>query len=383
MRRALLLVAAILIAFIAFHVSNVFAQEAGSPFREETEEKTLPPLEKRDAAKRPKYVQLRGGTKTSEAAVASALKWLALHQRKDGSWSFDHRDGPCKSNPGGLVEAFNGATALALLPYLGAGQTHKQGNYKEAVKSGLAYLVRSTKIKEGKLGDLTDGGTMYSHGLATIVLCEAYALTEDHELLAPAQAAINYIAFAQDPVGGGWRYTAKTPGDTSVTGWQVQALHAGKLAGLKIPDEAFKGAHRFLDKVQTLDGARYGYTAEGSGVGTTAEGLYCRSLLGWNVKENKPLVSGIDFVSKLGPSKNNFYFNYYATQLLRHNMTDEWRDWNEKLRDSLVASQAKEDAERGSWYLAGDHGSERGGRIYCTAMATLILESYYRSYSEK
>jgi len=28
--------------------------------------------------------------------------------------------------------------------------------------------------------------------------------------------------------------------------------------------------------------------------------------------------------------------------------------------------------------MRGDHGSERGGRLYCTSMATMILEVYYR-----
>jgi hypothetical protein len=28
--------------------------------------------------------------------------------------------------------------------------------------------------------------------------------------------------------------------------------------------------------------------------------------------------------------------------------------------------------------MRGDHGSEKGGRLYCTSMATMILEVYYR-----
>ena len=43
------------------------------------------------------------------------------------------------------------------------------------------------------------GGQMYAHGLASIALCEAYAMTHDKDLLAPAQAALDFICFAQDP----------------------------------------------------------------------------------------------------------------------------------------------------------------------------------------
>jgi hypothetical protein len=381
MRRPLLLLLAVFVS-LPLLASVSFAQIGSGTGRISDEPIDTTPLGKRAANQRGKYVKARGGSDESEAAVAAALKWLALHQRKDGSWSFDHREGPCKTNPGNLADSFNGATALALLPFLGAGQTHKHGEYKATAKAGLKYLMENMKIK-GEAGQLTDGGTMYSHGLASIALCEAYALTEDRELMAPAQAAVNYILFAQDPVGGGWRYAAKQPGDTSVTGWQVQALHVAKLGGLKVSDAALKDANTFLDSVQSMDGARYGYTTPGTGIGTTAEGLYCRSLLGWTVKENKAIPAGIEIIAKTGPSKNNLYYNYYATQLLRHHLSDAWKAWNEKLSDSLIGSQAKEGAERGSWYIAGDHGSERGGRIYCTAMATLILESYYRAYSER
>jgi hypothetical protein len=49
------------------------------------------------------------------------------------------------------------------------------------------------------------------------------------------------------------------------------------------------------------------------------------------------------------------------------------------MRDYLVQSQALEGVESGSWYFndPSDHG-ERGQRLYCTSLATLILESYYR-----
>ena len=47
---------------------------------------------------------------------------------------------------------------------------------------------------------------MYSHGLASIAICEAYAMTRDPDLVEPAQLALNFLVYAQDPRGGGWRY---------------------------------------------------------------------------------------------------------------------------------------------------------------------------------
>ena len=81
------------------------------------------------------------------------------------------------------------------------------------------------------------GGRMYSHGLCSIALCEAYVMTRDKTLLQPAQLSLNHISYAQDPVGGGWRYTPRQPGDTSVFGWQLMALKTGHSSYLKVKPE--------------------------------------------------------------------------------------------------------------------------------------------------
>ena len=50
------------------------------------------------------------------------------------------------------------------------------------------------------------GADMYDQGLATIVLCEAFAMTQDENLRGPAQACLNFVVAAQDPFRGGWWY---------------------------------------------------------------------------------------------------------------------------------------------------------------------------------
>jgi hypothetical protein len=73
------------------------------------------------------------------------------------------------------------------------------------------------------------------------------------------------------------------------------------------------------------------------------------------------------------------YYNYYATQVMFHGQGEDWKKWNGVMRDQLVNSQSKEGHEAGTWFVAdGDHGATRGGRVYCTSMAALILEVYYR-----
>ena len=332
---------------------------------------------------RGQWVAAGGGNAASEKAVYLALKWLSEHQMPDGGWDYDHTACPkCRGqcgNPGTETESRNAATAMALLAYLGAGQSHKTGKYKFSVKAGLYFLV--SRIQDSPNGGslMDDGrGKMYSHGLATIALCEAYALTHDKGLYAPAQKAVDFIAYAQDPVGGGWRYQPRQKGDTSVFGWQLAALKTGHAAYLRIPPVTVKKAFQFLDTVQSNVGANYGYVDPGAGPATTAIGLLSRMHLGWK-KDNPALVRGVKWLSEQGPSKGDMYYNYYATQVLRHWEGEEWVKWNNVMRDQLINSQAKEGHEQGSWHFKrGDHGADIGGRLYCTTLATLVLEVYYR-----
>ncbi len=317
-----------------------------------------------------------GGNEASEKAVAMALEWLANHQLPDGSWSFDHRlaNHPNGLNPGSLANARTASTGMALLPFLGAGMTHKQGKYKQTVHKGLYYLC-SQMEPNGALN--AGGGRMYGHGLCAIALCEAYAMTQDKSLRPYAELSLQFIVMAQDRQGGGWRYTPGQPGDTSVVGWQLMALKSGHMGYLKVPPQVIAGVNNFLNTVQSDGGAAYGYTGPGRGPATSAIGLLCRMYLGWD-RENPALERGAQFLSKMGPHKTNMYFNYYATQVLHHYEGELWYKWNEVMRDQLVNTQVKDGHEKGSWFFDGGHGAEQGGRLYSTAMAAMTLEVYYR-----
>jgi hypothetical protein len=336
-------------------------------------------LDGRGEGARKAMVARYGGNEQSEAAVAAALRWLAAVQMEDGGWSFDHRVGVpnqarLSDHPGSLKDARNGATAMALLPFLGAGQTHGEGSYRNQVKGGLAYLINSMK-RDGGLNE--GGGSMYSHGLAAITLTEAYGMTKDRALMAPAQASLNFIAASQDPIGGGWRYQPRQPGDTSVVGWMLMALKSGHMSYLQVHPNTVRGAEKFLDSVQMDSGAYYGYTSPAKRPSTTSIGLLCRMYLGWN-QDHQALVDGVKYLAETGPSKTDMYYNYYATQVMRQFEGQYWEDWNTEMRDYLVSSQVKEGPAKGSWYFSGGHGAEKGGRLYNTSLATMILEVYYR-----
>jgi len=350
-------------------------------------------LNSRSAASKSEMLERFGGSAASEKAVALALKWISDHQASNGGWTFAHSEicrGKCDGG-GDLAAATNAATAMALLPFLGAGQTHMEGQYKETVHKGLAFLIQKMKVSSGRLPEGSwhePGGRMYSHGLAAITICEAYAMTRDPDLLQPAQLSLNYLIASQDPRGGGWRYDPGQRGDTSVVGWCVMALKSGRMGNLVVPEGTFASASNFLDAVSTNSGAYYGYDKPTSKLGgrqaTIAVGLLCRMYMGWP-KEHPGLKEGVEYLNKLGPNKNDLYYSYYGTQVMRHYGGPAWEKWNAKLRDQLIAAQVSQGHAAGSWLATGGH-SEKGGRLYATSLATMILEVYYRHlplYSEK
>ncbi|MGD0899571.1 MAG: prenyltransferase/squalene oxidase repeat-containing protein [Thermoguttaceae bacterium] len=327
----------------------------------------------------------RGGTRRTERAVSGALTWLANHQLADGNWSFRNytqrcRDATC-TGPGS-ANADAGATAMGLLPFLAAGHTHKtDGPYRGNIAAGINWLIHH----QGPDGNLAKGSSppMYSHGMATMALCEAYGLSGDKNVGTAAQGAVNFIVKAQNQQTGGWRYNPGDPGDTSVLGWQVMALKSAKMAGLSVGESAFTGAGKWLDGCMNgRNGHRYRYLPGGpTSHSMTSVGLLSRQYLG--VKRDSPMMAdGVKYLMNHLPDAEppNVYYWYYASQVL-HNMSGyEWDQWNRRMRKILVDSQCKESSScaNGSWDPAGDTWGKVGGRLMVTSLAALTLEVYYR-----
>ncbi len=358
----------------------------------------------RSGGTKQKMLNEQGGNKISEAAVARGLEWLALHQAQDGHWSLHefHKDARDKPRPAGKIIRCNcqagtqnrndvAATAFGLLPFLGAGITHKPGkstnkDYTKTVEGGINWLIGKQNSKGSYSGD------MYAHGIATIAMCEAYGLTSDPRLKMSAQRALNFIASAQDDAGGGWRYAPKTAGDTSVTGWQLMALKSGQMSGLSVPKNTLKLAERFLDSVESSGkgaadkGGNFAYLPGQAATPTmTAVGLLCRQYSGVGPK-NPALQNGVKVLKKHSPANDdNIYYLYYATQVMHHMQGESWQFWNfgpngngkGGIRDSLISKQDKGTTPQHPHQIGSWSGSQ-GGRIMATSLSLLCLEVYYR-----
>jgi hypothetical protein len=325
-----------------------------------------------------------GGTQGTEDAVSAGLKWLAQAQRSDGSWSLV---GPYADRA--VNENKPAATAMALLAFMGAGNTHKEGEYRERVERGVTFLLK-LQNREGFFADnVPFNQQTYAHAQATIAICELYGMTGDSYMKEACQKAVRYCERAQSP-GGGWRYQPRENGDTSVTGWYVMALISARMAGLDVDSEVLERVHNFLNLVQRRgrttqadpDGERYAYQPYSVGTpAMTAEGMLCRLYLGWSTKDPR-IVEGAELLVNNPISGDegriSYYYWYYATTTLHHMGGTAWNEWNQSMKVELPKLQDHDGKEAGSWPPGQDSHASAGGRLYSTCLALYCLESYYR-----
>lgn len=354
----------------------------------------------RDLGQRGQKAQARGGSEGTERAVEMGLDFFARMQFPDGRWSLDRLPPDVSGDDPALgqMQSDSAATSLALLSFFGAGYTHLDDKHRDVVRRGLEWLVRNQKPN----GDLFAGGTsyawFYSHGMGTMALCEGYGMTQDPNLRAPAERAVQFILDSQHPQRGGWRYSPRAESDTSVTGWQLQAIKSAQMAGLNVPADVFRRIDGWLDLAEA-GGGRYVYNpfadrtrpeqAEGlrPSLAMTAEAMLMRMYLGRG-RGDAGLAQGADWLYGNLPEMGNAqrplrdcYYWYYATQAMFHLQGEHWVRWNEKMRLALEPTQVVSGPWAGSWHPekpVRDRWGHSGGRLYVTAMHLLMLEVYYR-----
>jgi len=350
-----------------------------------------------------------GGTKDSEEAVERALDWLVRHQERDGSWSFGvgrpscPADSECRRQiPGNgnvpydrariLDPATTGLTSLALLAFLGAGYTHRDGAHAETVSRAMKYVL-ARQSSDGGLAN--QGWTIrYEHGVATLMLAEAYGLTRDDKLVEPLRKAVAHLVKQQSPEGG-WTYPGQPRGwEMTQSVWQLFALASARKQRFEVPMATLSRAARLLRAATNEDGwivysGGLNRTRGNVTTGALGAATFARMVIGVPSDErfeqsiqriieepNDPLEVRTD-----AP----FYFWYYKTLALFQLQNDAWRDWNERLREQLIARQVKEGHGAGCWVMRDATFDEDGrrlltleSRVYVTALTTLMLEVYYR-----
>lgn len=367
-----------------------------------------------------------GGGAPSEAAVQAGLEWLRDHQNSEGFWDADnfmledvYTSAAPSTGPGNPVNDV-GLTGLALLAFLGNNHTLNQGDYRQNVSRGIHWLKEVQDADTGLFGGEVGNPTLYNHAIASMAMGEAYYFSSQTPLLkGTMKSAVKVIVNAQNPYGA-WRYSLEPNGDndTSITGWMVFALKTAKDNHMAINQQAFDGAEQWFGTMQDKNTGRVGYAwGEGGGgpgsppsrpshyidkfPASKSESLTAVALLSqifmtdneevrrWSEHPNYDMMKkAADLVASKPPlwdeqdGSIDMYYWYYGTFAMNQWGGKHWNGWKKALEKALIPSQHRasdgnKDNFTGSWDPVGPWGEE-GGRVYSTAICTLMLEVYYR-----
>jgi len=327
----------------------------------------------RSAGGRANALRSYGGQwgKYTESAVIKALEWLKRKQNPDGSW------GPNKT----------AMTGMALLTFLAHGETTSSEEYGETVEKAIRYLI-SQQDAEGRFCKTDNQPGPYAHGVATYAISEAYGLTRIPSLKPVMEKAVQIILNGQQPKGGwNYNYSKGARRDTSVAGWQIQALKSAYIAGAENPGlhAALEKAVEDLKSVQDPESGRFYYTDKASHKTDSITGIavLCMQLLGH--AKDREARAGLQALTGTScnwrkPDPWPLYAWYYLTQAKFHQGGQTWSGWNSKFARVYVKNQN----EDGSWTSPGansehQHGKEVNlGPVYSTTLAALTLQVYYR-----
>jgi len=313
------------------------------------------------------------GGKSTKGTVDLGLEWLKLHQDPDGRWDADGFHERCRLNRcggPGAATADHPTTGLALLAFLGAGETHKHGRYKKVVKSALKYLKKA-QGPEGNFGTARIPAERDAHAIATLAMCEAYGLTASPLFKQSAQAAVDFLQ-------------RSFYADTSASLWRILALRSAKAAKLRLDPKAMDVARAWLDRVTEPNSGRvycgYSMYPPADLLTRTAAGAFCRVLTGEDPKKSRAIARATDLCLSALPREGAVtepVYWYFATMLLFQVGGDPWKAWNAGLKDAGLATQRRDGDEKGSWDPAGPNRTTLG-RAGATALMTMNFEVYYR-----
>jgi len=324
-----------------------------------------------------------GGTKECEEAVVKSLTWLQLQQNADGSWGRSKKIS---------------MTGLVLLAYLGHCETPQSTQFGETVLNGMLFLIDQGMQNDGYFFANRQGNAwVYEHAIAVYALAESYAFTAEMTMEIPnlrevVEKGTDIILDGQHS-SGGWDYnynkSSGRGGDTSIVGWQVQALKAAQNAGYgtkfgaeDVLMRSVTAAHKYLENMQSKEGV-FGYSSRGRGIsyGLQGVGALCFQMFG---KEGRPVRNALKIAQDTPLDYNaadaNLYGWYYTTQAMFFKGGTYWEKWNDKWRDQILNNQGSD----GAWKAEGatghksTHAAGADSQIYRNALCTLMLEVYYR-----
>ncbi len=320
-----------------------------------------------------------GGTERAAGGALAGLRFLQRTQNRDGSWGRSYAPA---------------LTGLALLSFLGHGELPDSPEFGATVARGFSWLLVKGTWFGGRLSMQRsfDQRGVYEHAIATYALAEYYTMTRDERVKNLLIYAVTHIVQGQAR-DGGWQYSYSKAGasDTSVSGWQIQALKASYLAGMNHlgVEQALDRSMANLQRVRSADGG-FGYRKAGDRDGYGLAGV---GALWAYLRYGQPeatLTEGVRYILQRTETDRpvqyqsptaSLYAWYYHTQACLMAGGEAWQKWNGWFQNELLDHQSAD----GSFPPTGNptpHGPEKeaslNGQLYRTALCVLMLESYYR-----
>ena len=393
-----------------------------------------------------------GNASSATRALFSAVDWLVRHQGEDGGWStagFVQRCAgrvctmtsqlasnaapPATKATGAYDVGITGLATRALIrawdqlarsAHKNPGDEFEDHGIGQAARAGIAWL----NSQQNAEGAFTAGDTfLYNEAIAAQALVEAHRVLGTEETRASAERALQFLQAAQRPSPDGsglwgWRYQSRQAvvgasfesegermraiyeSDTSVTGWCVAALQAGRGAGLQVEKGSMDGAVAFAKwctgndgLVGYIDPKNAGLTVQGPGddrydyhpTSMSALGMCIRLACQHDSKDPflgaaaQRILSDLPTVDK-ERRKVDYYYWHEAIQALsawdgplagkdgRHGFAA----FSKAATDALVKTQDHTSAacSRGAWLIADRWAYASAGPVYATAINALTLE---------
>lgn len=341
----------------------------------------IPETMRKRCSKEDRLARLKenGGTPACEEAVLKSLRWIKGTQASDGSWG--------EANKAAM-------TGFALLAYFGHCETPASEEFGDSCMNGIVYLVNLGMKNNGRMAsNFTGNSWVYEHAIATYALGEAATFCRELKIEIPSLMEITEKAgqfiIDNQSKNGGWAYLYKTDKghtDVSIVGWQIQALKACSHTRIKYSgmNSCINKGLDYLLTCQNENGG-FGYSSKNpSGekdyFTLTGVGMLCHQMWGKGARSEirkaaKYVIENTKF--DYNTKDSDLYTHYYESQAMMQRGGEDWKKYNDLFRDQVLNNQN----EDGSWKVPGFGAAFAGdeqGKIYRTALCTLMLEVYYR-----
>ena len=295
------------------------------------------------------------GERIGTAAIRG-LRWLQQTQNADGSW-------------GAGADDLEASTGLAVLAFLGHGDTAASPEFGTEVRKGVEFLVAGMYATNRPASP----SPAFGHAIATWALCESYSMMRTVVLQSPCESGLATILKGQRR-SGLWDVSYRTTDgvdDIEVSVLQVLALKSGLMMGAE--EKPLRDGLR-----KASEAMKYALDAKPD-VGATAGMVLCLQLCGEG--RSSACKSGLATLATMTPDWEAPVFHdpvfrwFLANQAFFLDGGQHWMRWNRLFMPMLAEHQIGlgDDTSKGGGYWDSPGSGEPFGRVGATALCVMMF----------